>query len=62
MLCVYVDDVEGHYEHAQALAATIVTGLQIHAGDRRYQVADLEGHQWTFAQRLSDTGATADHG
>lgn len=62
MLYVYVDDAEGHYEHAQALGATIVTGLQIHAGDRRYQVADLEGHQWTFAQHLYDTGPTEDDG
>ena len=58
MLYVYVDDVAGHYEHAQALGAMIVTELQIHAGDRRYQVADLEGHQWTFAQHLYDAGPT----
>ncbi len=61
MLYVYVDDVEGHYEHAQARGALIVTELQIHAGDRRYQVADLEGHQWTFAQHLYDAGPTEQH-
>jgi uncharacterized glyoxalase superfamily protein PhnB len=54
MLYVYVDDVEGHYEHASAHGAMIVTKLQMHAGDRRYQVADLEGHHWTFAQHLYD--------
>ena len=58
MLYVYVDDVEGHYEQAQALGAMIVTELQIHAGDRRYQVADLEGHQWTFAQHIYDAAPT----
>lgn len=62
MLYVYVDDVEGHYVHAQALGAMIVTELQIHAGDRRYQVADLEGHRWTFAQHLDDAGPTEEHG
>lgn len=54
MLYVYVDDVEGHYQRAKARGATIVTEPQTHAGDRRYQVADLEGHQWTFAQHLDD--------
>lgn len=61
MLYVYVDKVEAHYEHAQALGAMIVTELQIHAGDRRYQVADLEGHRWTFAQHLYDAGPTEKH-
>ena len=28
--------------------------IEPHAGDKRYQVADPEGHQWTFAQRLID--------
>jgi PhnB protein len=52
MLYVYVDDIDGHYEHAKAAGATIVTQPHVHAGDRRYQAADPEGHQWTFAQHL----------
>jgi PhnB protein len=52
MLYVYVDDIDGHYEQAKAAGATIVTQPHVHAGDRRYQAADPEGHQWTFAQHL----------
>jgi uncharacterized glyoxalase superfamily protein PhnB len=54
MLYVYVDDVDHHYQHAKASGSTIVTEPHIHAGDRRYQAADLEGHQWTFAQHLNE--------
>jgi uncharacterized glyoxalase superfamily protein PhnB len=60
MLYVYVDDVERHYKHAKASGAMIVTELQMHAGDRRYQVTDLEGHQWTFAQHLHEASPTGD--
>ena len=30
-------------------------------GDRLYQVADPEGHQWTFAQHVRDVELDADH-
>src|ERR1700704_3722133 len=57
MLYVYVDDVDVHYQHAAAAGATIVTELQDQPwGDRLYQIADLEGHQWTFAQHTREVG------
>jgi uncharacterized glyoxalase superfamily protein PhnB len=59
MLYVYVDDVDAHYRDAVAAGARIVLQLADQPwGDRRYQAADLEGHQWTFAQHLADVGAT----
>ena len=55
MLYVYVDDVDKHYQEAEAAGASIVLQLANQPwGDRCYQVADLEGHQWTFAQHLQD--------
>jgi uncharacterized glyoxalase superfamily protein PhnB len=55
MLYVYVDDVDAHYRRARAAGATIVTTLEdMPWGDRRYQAADREGHQWTFAQCIGD--------
>jgi PhnB protein len=52
---VYVPDVDAHY--AQAVEA----GARVHAepqdmpyGDRRYDAEDLEGHRWSFAQRLRE--------
>jgi uncharacterized glyoxalase superfamily protein PhnB len=57
MLYVYVEDVDAHYQHAAAAGATIVTEIQDQPwGDRLYQVADPEGHQWTFAQHTDDAG------
>jgi uncharacterized glyoxalase superfamily protein PhnB len=58
MLYVYVDDVDAHYRSAVAAGARIVLKLaDTPWGDRRYQAADLEGHQWTFAQHLADADA-----
>jgi uncharacterized glyoxalase superfamily protein PhnB len=57
MLYIYVDNVEGHYEHARAAGATIVLPLGTQPwGDRRYQARDPEGHQWTFAQPVGGAG------
>ena len=54
---VYVDDVDSHCEHAKAEGAVIERPLEdMPWGDRRYEVFDLEGHWWHFAQRLSETG------
>jgi PhnB protein len=51
---VYVDDVDGHYEHAKAEGATIhMEPTDQEYGDRRYDAEDLEGHNWFFARRLS---------
>jgi uncharacterized glyoxalase superfamily protein PhnB len=51
MLDVAVPDVDEHYDHARAAGATIVIDLEDTPwGSRRYQVSDLEGHQWQFSQ------------
>jgi uncharacterized glyoxalase superfamily protein PhnB len=57
MLYVYVDDVDAHYQRAVAAGAMIVAEILDQPwGDRLYQVADPEGHQWTFAQHTHDAG------
>jgi len=64
MLYVYVDDVDVHYRRTCAAGADIVFELEDQSwGDRIYQVADLEGHQWTFAQHIKDValGTCARH-
>jgi uncharacterized glyoxalase superfamily protein PhnB len=61
MLYVYVDDVDSHYERARAGGASIVVELQDQPwGDRLYQAADPEGHQWTFAQHVRDVALGED--
>jgi uncharacterized glyoxalase superfamily protein PhnB len=55
MLYVYVGDVDAHHARARAAGATIVTEPEdMPWGDRRYQAADPEGHQWTFARFLGE--------
>jgi uncharacterized glyoxalase superfamily protein PhnB len=62
MLYVYVDDVDGHYARARAAGATIVVELDERPwGDRTYQAADPEGHQWTFAQHTRDVALDEQH-
>ena len=62
MLYVYVDDVDGHYQRAREAGAVIVTELEDQAwGDRRYQAADPEGHQWTFAEHVRDADLDEHH-
>lgn len=52
---VYVDDVEAHYERANAAGAEIVQQpTDQEYGDRRYDAKDLEGHFWSFAQHVRD--------
>ena len=52
---VYVDDVEAHHARAVETGATVTAELQdTPYGDRRYDVEDLEGQHWSFAQRLKD--------
>ncbi len=46
---VYVDDVDAHFAHVRAAGATIVSEIQQH-GYRAYEVEDVEGYRWTFAQ------------
>jgi uncharacterized glyoxalase superfamily protein PhnB len=59
MLYVYVDDVDKHQQQATAAGATVVMELEDKPwGDRAYQAADPEGHNWTFAQHIA--GGVAD--
>jgi uncharacterized glyoxalase superfamily protein PhnB len=46
---VFVDDLDAHFTRARASGARIVHEIWQH-GARAYEVADLEGHHWTFAQ------------
>ncbi len=50
---VYVGDVDAHFERARAAGAEILREpADQEYGDRRYDCADLEGHQWYFATQL----------
>ena len=52
---VYVDDVDDHFARAKAAAAVILAEPSDQPyGDRRYDAEDLEGHRWSFAQRVRD--------
>ncbi|MEE2662534.1 MAG: VOC family protein [Myxococcota bacterium] len=52
-LYVYVPDVERHLEHARQAGAEIFSEAEdTFYGDRRYGVADLEGHHWYFAEKI----------
>jgi uncharacterized glyoxalase superfamily protein PhnB/uncharacterized protein YndB with AHSA1/START domain len=46
---VFVDDLDAHFATAQAAGARIVEPIHQH-GYRAYQVEDLEGNRWIFAQ------------
>lgn len=59
MVNVYVDDVDAHYRRARAEGGRVVMELEdMFWGDRRYEVLDLEGHRWHFAQPLRPLAAT----
>jgi uncharacterized glyoxalase superfamily protein PhnB len=49
---VEVDDIDAHFERAEAAGATILTALEANpaAGQRQYRVEDVEGHRWMFAE------------
>ncbi|HEV3282151.1 MAG TPA: hypothetical protein VG032_11180 [Acidimicrobiales bacterium] len=46
---VFVDDLDSHFGRTRAGGAEIVSEIRQH-GVRTYDVDDLEGHRWTFAQ------------
>lgn len=46
---VFVDDLDAHLQHAEAVNATIVSPISEH-GFRSYTAADCEGRHWVFAQ------------
>jgi uncharacterized glyoxalase superfamily protein PhnB len=49
---VYVDDIDAHFERAQAGGATILSPVEdeLAIGQRNYRAEDVEGHRWMFAQ------------
>lgn len=55
MVHVYVDDVEAHHAVAERAGTRILRPpADEDYGDRRYDAEDLEGHHWSFAQRIAD--------
>jgi uncharacterized glyoxalase superfamily protein PhnB len=46
---VYVNDLDAHFARSTANGAAIVSGIR-QDGYRSYEVKDVEGHHWTFAQ------------
>ena len=46
---VFVDDLDAHFARSTSAGAAIRRGIQQH-GYRAYEVEDLEGLQWVFAQ------------
>ncbi|MDB4994230.1 MAG: Glyoxalase family protein [Myxococcaceae bacterium] len=58
VLCVFVDDVDAHCEHARKAGAKIVDEPSTsdygddYWSDRSYRTEDVEGHTWWFMQRL----------
>jgi uncharacterized glyoxalase superfamily protein PhnB len=54
-LCVYVDDLDAHFERARSAGAEITSRPKdTDFGSRAYHVRDLEGHPWTFGTYLPD--------
>jgi uncharacterized glyoxalase superfamily protein PhnB len=52
-LCVYVAEVDEHFERAQAAGAEVVlVPHDTDFGAREYHVKDPEGHSWTFGNYL----------
>jgi uncharacterized glyoxalase superfamily protein PhnB len=52
---VAVEDVDRHFERAQARGARIIEPLQdMPFGTRHYTAADPAGHWWTFSQNIRD--------
>jgi PhnB protein len=55
MLYINVDEVDKHFARAKKAGAKILHNLEdTFYGDRRYGVADPEGHEWYFAQHIRD--------
>lgn len=53
-LYVRVDDIDKHFEQARRAGATVLQEPEdMFYGDRRYGVADREGHYWYFAQEMA---------
>jgi uncharacterized glyoxalase superfamily protein PhnB len=49
-LCVFVEDVDGHFERAKAAGLEdFRPPMQTDFGAREYHARDIEGHPWTFS-------------
>ena len=46
----HVDDLDSHYERAQAAGARILTPPETGGAGRQYRCEDVEGHRWMFAE------------
>jgi len=58
-ISVYVTDVDAHHERALAAGARIASGPREHFGGVRvYEALDLEGHRWSFRQRVREVTQT----
>lgn len=54
-MLVRIEDVDSHYEHAQASGARILHEPDDYPyGERQYSVMDLAGHRWCFTQSIAD--------
>ena len=57
-LCVYVEDLDAHYERARLAGAEIMSPpKETDFGAREYHTRDVEGHLWTFGTFLPGAGA-----
>jgi uncharacterized glyoxalase superfamily protein PhnB len=57
-LCVYVPQVDEHFERARLAGAEIVISPRnTDFGSREYHVRDPEGHMWTFGTYLPNDDA-----
>jgi uncharacterized glyoxalase superfamily protein PhnB len=60
VMCIHVDDVDGHCERAKNVGAKIARELKTtdygegYWVDRTYECVDPEGHHWYFMQRMRD--------
>ena len=56
-LCVYVDNVDEHFERARSAGAEIIDPPEdTDFGSREYHPRDLEGHVWVFGTYRPEGG------
>jgi uncharacterized glyoxalase superfamily protein PhnB len=57
-LCVFVEDIDAHYERARTSGIEITSELMAtDFGAREYHARDSEGHPWTFTTYRPEPGA-----
>ena len=58
VLCVYVGDVDAHYEHVRTRGAQVVREItDAFYGARIYSAKDPDGNLWEFREQRSDPSA-----